>query len=184
MGLNAEKQALLETCARIHSKWMFRGKFISVRQDEIDFPNGAHKTWDIVVHPGAVAIVPVTQDGKIILIEQFRRAIGRITLEIPAGLLDPGEAPEEAAQRELQEEIGFRANQLTLWGTYYASPGVSTEQFHLFLAKELIKNPLSAEDTDQIDIRVTALEEALELIENGTICDTKTTMGILKLARG
>jgi ADP-ribose pyrophosphatase len=179
MGSHAEKQAALEAAATIQSKIALNGKFISVRRDEIDYPGGLHKTWDIVVHPGAVAVVPITQEGHLILVEQWRRAIGRITLEIPAGVLEPGEQPEAAAQRELQEEIGKKAGSLVYLGPYYSSPGVFTEQVHLYVGKNLENSVLRGDDTDEIDIRIVPMKTALKLIEDRTICDAKTALGIL-----
>lgn len=181
MGHHAEKQASLERNAQVHSRWIYQGKFISVRQDGIDYPNQTHQTWDIVIHPGAVAVIPLTSQGEIILVEQYRRAIGRITLEIPAGLLDPGETPEICAERELQEEIGYKAQTLIPLGAYYSSPGAYTEKVHLFLAKQLVESRLIAEDTDTIDIKVLPFQEALRWVEDGTICDAKTALAILKV---
>jgi len=112
-------------------------------------------------------------------VEQWRRAIGRITLEIPAGVLEAGEKPEFAAQRELQEEIGKKAGSLTYLGPYFSSPGVFTEQVHLFVGKNLENSVLKGDDTDEIDIRIVPLQTALKLIEDGTICDAKTALGIL-----
>jgi ADP-ribose pyrophosphatase len=181
MGSNAEKQAALESRATIHSHMIHQGKFISVRRDEIDYPDGVHKTWDIVLHHGAVAVVPITKKGDLILVEQWRRAIGKITLELPAGVIDPGESPEIAAQRELQEEIGKKAGSLEYLGPYYSSPGVYTEVVHLFVARDLEESQLHGEDTHEIDIKVVPYEKALKLIQDGTICDAKTALGILRV---
>ena len=183
MGSRAENQVSLEAKASISSQIAHQGKFISVRRDEIDYPNGQHKTWDIILHPGAVAVVPITPEGHLVLVEQWRRAIGKITLEIPAGVIDQGEEPEESAQRELQEEIGQKAGKLSYLGAYYSSPGVYTEKVHLFVGKELVHSPLQGEDTDTIDVRTVSFDEALKLIENGTICDAKTALGILRVGR-
>lgn len=183
MGTNADKQASLEAQAKINSRWIHRGKFLSLRQDEIDFPNGVHQTWDIVVHKGAVAIIPLTASGEVILVEQFRRAIGRITLEIPAGLLDPDETPLACAQRELQEETGFKAGSLSSLGCYYSSPGAFTEKIHLFIAKDLTESRLIADDTDQIDVHILSLEAALKLVGDGTICDAKTALALLMVGQ-
>lgn len=179
MGSHAEKQAALEVAATIDSKIIHQGKFISVRRDEIDYPDGVHKTWDIILHPGAVAIIPITKEGDLILVEQWRRAIGRVTLELPAGVIDPGETPEVCAQRELQEEIGKKAGKIAYLGSYYSSPGVYTEKVHLFVARNLETSQLRGEDTDEIDIRIVPFKDALKLIKDGMICDAKTALGIL-----
>lgn len=183
MGSRASRQAALESAATIHSNIAYEGRYISVRRDEIDYSGGPHKTWDVVLHPGAVAIVPLTQERELVLVEQWRRVIGKITLELPAGIIDPGETPEETAQRELQEEVGYKAGVLRRLGSYYSSPGVYTEEVHLFVARELQKSVLQGEDTDEIDTRVVSFEEALAWIKDGTICDAKTALGILYASR-
>lgn len=183
MGSHAEKQVALEKAAKIQSKIIHNGKFISVRRDEIAYPNGVHKTWDIVLHPGAVAVVPITEKGDLILVRQWRRAIGKITLEIPAGLIDPGEKPEFSAQRELQEEIGKKAGSLSYMGHFFSSPGVYTEKVHIYIGKDLRPSALIGEDTDEIDIEIVSFQQALTFIADGTICDAKTALGIL-LAKG
>jgi ADP-ribose pyrophosphatase len=183
MESHADKQVALEAAATIQSHMIHHGKFISLRRDEIDFPGGIHKTWDIILHPGAVAIVALTKEGDLILVQQWRRAIGKVTLEIPAGVIDPGEKPEETAQRELQEEIGQKPGQLTYLGAFYSSPGVYTEKVHLFAARDLTPSQLQGEDTDEIDIKVVPYMAALKMIEDGTICDAKTALGILMVGR-
>ncbi len=181
MGHHANAQASLEASAKIHSRWIHEGRFISVRRDEIDFPDGKHKNWDIVVHPGAVGVVPLTKEGDLILVEQWRRTVGCITLEIPAGCLDPGETPETCANRELQEEIGYQAEELIPLGSYFSSPGILTEKIHLFIGKKLTPSRLIAEDTDEIDVRIVPFKTALKMIEEGIICDAKTALGILRM---
>ena len=182
MGSHAEKQASCEASAAIQSHFVHEGKFISVRRDEIALEDGSSQTWDIIVHPGAVAIIPLTENGDLILVEQWRRAIGKITLEIPAGLLEKGETSEACAARELQEEIGFKPGKLLPLGIYYSSPGIFTEKVHLFLAKELIPSQLIADDTAAIDIHTVPISTALKWISDGIICDMKTALAILKVS--
>ena len=112
MGKNADAQALQEKNAKIDSQWAYEGKYLKVRHDLIHIPHHPVTTWDIVVTRGAVAVIPIDAQGRLILVEQWRRAIERITLELPAGMLDPNESPEDCAQRELQEETGFKAGSL------------------------------------------------------------------------
>jgi len=183
MGKNAESQAAAERRAEITAETAYQGKFIRVRKDIILLDDHPPKIWDIIIPPGAVGIVPVTEDGKVVLVEQWRRAIGKITIEIPAGMLEQGEPALECAQRELQEETGLRAESLVPFGGCYVSPGISSEYIHLFLAKDLQPSPLRAEDTDGIDVRAVSLSEAFKMIEEGAICDAKTIIGILKYAR-
>jgi ADP-ribose pyrophosphatase len=178
MGKNADAHALLEKKAKVDSRWAYEGKYLKVRHDTI-YTNPV-KNWDIVVMPGAVAVIPIDSKGRIVLVEQWRRAIERVTLELPAGMLDPGESPEECAQRELQEETGYKAGSLEFFGGCFSSPGSMSEYIHLYLGKDLLNSPLKADDTDQIDIQTISIEEALKLIENGQICDAKTVVGIMR----
>src|ERR1700744_6384726 len=116
MGKNADEQALQEKNSKTDSRYVFEGNYLKVRRDVIHIPNRPIKTWDIVVTSGAVAIIPIDNQGRIVLVEQWRRAIDRITLELPAGMLDPGESPPTCAQRELQEETGLKAGSLKAFG--------------------------------------------------------------------
>jgi ADP-ribose pyrophosphatase len=180
MGKKAELQAQMERQARIDSQWIHQGRFLQVRQDKVVFPHHPPQIWDIVTHSGVVAIIPIDEEGRFLLVEQWRRAIGKITLEIPAGMLEAGEEPITCAQRELQEETGFWARDLTPFGGCYPTPGMSTEYDHLFVAKNLELRPLQAEDTDVIDVRRVTSDEALKLIKEGQICDAKTAVGLLR----
>ena len=179
MGKNADEQAHLEKTVKIDSRIVYEGKFLKVRQDNLHIPHHP-KTWDIVVMPGAVAILPIDSKGHIILVEQWRRAIDRISLELPAGMLDPGESPETCAQRELQEETGFKAGSMKPFGGCFSSPGTMSEYIHLYLAQDLRESPLIADDTHLIDVRAVTSQEATKMIANGQICDAKTVIGILR----
>ncbi len=175
MGKNAEARALAEKQSKIESTWVYEGKYLRVRKDVI-----GNKTWEVGVLPGAAAIVPVDAEGRVVLVEQWRRAVGKVTLEIPAGMLDPGETPLECAQRELQEETGYKAGVMESMGGCYTSPGMLSEYIHLFLATDLIENRLFADDTDGIDVRVVPVDLAMQMIEDGNITDAKTIVGLLR----
>ena len=179
MGIFSEKQAARERAAEITSKTIHQGKFISLVQDKICYVDGDCHVWDKITHPGAVAVIPLTEKGDFVLIEQWRSTVQQVTLEIPAGLIDPGETIEECAQRELQEEIGQKAKKIDYLGWFFTSPAILTEKIHLFVAKELYPSKLHAEDTDKIDIREVSRKEALVYIKNGTIVDAKTALAIL-----
>lgn len=183
MGILSEKQAVRERAAKISSKTIHQGKFISLVQDQICYADGECHLWDKVTHPGAVAVVPITENGDLVLIEQWRRTVQQVTLEIPAGLIDPGETIEECAQRELQEEIGQKAKQIDYLGWVFTSPAILTEKIHIFVAKDLHPRKLHAEDTDKIDIRVVSLKDAFMYIKNGTIVDAKTVLAILRIGQ-
>lgn len=182
MGKNANAQKLQDEEAQIESEWAFKGKYLKVRQDVIKRVGHPHKIWEVAVMPGAVAILPIDSQGNLILIEQWRRAINRITLEIPAGMIDPGENPLACAQRELQEEIGYKAAELTPFGGCYSSPGMIAEYIQFFIAKDLIESRLYADDTEGIDHRRVRVPEALDMIGQGEICDAKTIVAILRYA--
>lgn len=181
MGKNAERQKLREEQACIESQWVFKSPYLQVRQDTIQHLQKSPEIWTIAVLRGAVAVLPIDSQGNLILIEQWRRAANQITLEIPAGIIDAGEDPLTAAQRELQEETGFKAGKITPIGGCLTSPGTVSEYIHLFTAEDLIESPLQAEDTDKIDVRKIPFKEAVQLIEQGIICDAKTTITILRL---
>ncbi len=180
MGQKADAHALQEKLSSIKSRFVYEGKYLKVRQDIIESPGHPTKTWDIGVNPGAVAVIPINSQGRVVLVEQWRRAIGCITLELPAGMLDPDESPEDCAQRELQEETGFKAGSLIAFGGCYSSPGTFTEYLHLFIGKDLSESPLQADDTDGIDVRAITFDEAKKLIKKGEISDAKTVVGILR----
>lgn len=180
MGNNAEKRHLQEQQANIKSHWVHEGKYLKVRQDVIHIPGEPTQVWDIAVTPGAVAIIPIDPQGRLILVEQWRRAIERINLELPAGMLDKDESPLDCAQRELQEETGYKAGSLVPFGGCFSSPGTFSEYIQLFLAQDLTESRLHAEDTAGIDVQAVTLKDAQRMIEQGQICDAKTIVGILR----
>ncbi|MCS3918229.1 NUDIX hydrolase [Fervidibacter sacchari] len=163
----------------IESDKVFEGRLISVRKDTVRLPNGRTSTREVVVHPGAVAVVPMLEDGRVILVKQYRHAVGKILMEIPAGTLYPDETPEECALRELREEVGYAAGRLEKLTSVYLAPGYSTELIHLFLATDL--QPAEGEtDEDEFLKPVTlTLDEAVAQIANGEIQDAKTVAALL-----
>jgi len=159
----------------VESKQLYRGKVVQLRLDTVSLPNGSTKMREILVHPGAAAIVPLMDDGaKVLLVEQYRAAVGRKTLEIPAGTLEEGESPEECAKRELIEETGFSASQWDKLTAYYPSPGYSSETIHVFKARGL-ENVSEAE----LPVQYMELKEAQAKIRTGEIMDSKTIIGVL-----
>lgn len=149
----------------------YRGRLISCHQ--ID---GA---FDLVDHPGAACILPIDAQGNFLLIRQWRRAVQKSLLEIPAGTLEPGESPYACADRELREETGFRAQKLTFLGGCYSAPGFCNEYLHIFLAEDLVHDPLIAEDTEHIDLVPVTSQDMHKLICDGSIQDSKTLASIL-----
>lgn len=164
----------------IKTEQIFQGKIISLQVDDIELPDGNHAKREIIKHPGAVAVLALTSEGKIILVEQYRKALERTLVEIPAGKLEPGEAPEATAQRELEEETGFTCGKLTLLQSFYTSPGFADELVHLYLAEGLKKeeNPLPADEDEFVELLEVSLEEAEQLVKDKLIYDAKTAFAI------
>lgn len=170
----SDNQKKSEIAAKKERNLVYSGRIITVFQDKLYLENQKTAIVDHVFHPGAVAILPINQENKIICIKQWRRAAQTILLEIPAGVLEKDEDPLSAAQRELQEEIGFRPGILIPLGGIYTAPGFCTEYIYFFIAKDLMYDPLWADDTDYIDIVSYSLEELLALVGRGEITDSKT----------
>lgn len=123
----------------LSTKTLFEGRVIDLHYQEVLLPNGKTSTREIIKHPGAVAVIPITQDGKIIMVEQYRKALERSIIEIPAGKLEKGEDPAETARRELEEETGYVCNSLSHLISFYTSPGFADELVHLYVAEGLKK---------------------------------------------
>lgn len=160
------------------SRPAFRGRMFSVRVDEIESPSGRRWSQETVEHPGAVAIVAVSQDRRLVFVRQTRPSLGRMLLEIPAGTLEPPETPAACARRELAEETGYAARTWESLGAFYTAPGISTEEMHLFLAQDL--HPVSAErEEEDLTVHMVPLAEARRLVAAGEIHDAKSIIGIL-----
>ena len=162
---------------------VFAGNVIRVEVEQVLLPNGQTARHEIVRHPGAVAMVPLTPDDEVILVQQFRLAANRIMLEIPAGTLNPDEDPQVAAGRELQEEIGLKPGRLIPLGGEYTAPGYTSEFIHLFLAEDLAPAPLAVDDDEFLETVTLPLNEALRRVETGAIQDGKTIAALLLAAR-
>jgi ADP-ribose pyrophosphatase len=163
----------------VNSRPIFSGRAFKVRVDTIREPDGRETTREIVEHADCVCVVPVDEQGRIILVRQYRKAVERPLLEIPAGGIEKGESPEEAARRELQEEIGCWPAELEKLGGFYSSPGFCTEYLHLFKAGQLSDRRLVAEDTAGIDIVKIEPAQVMDLIASGELQDAKSIAGIL-----
>ena len=120
-----------------------------MRVDTVRLPSGRETTREIVEHDDCVAVVALDADGRLLLVKQFRTAVGRELLEIPAGGIDPGESPEEAVSREMREETGYLPRKVERLGGFYSAPGYATEYLYLYLATDLVPSPLQAEDTSK-----------------------------------
>jgi len=134
---------------------------------------------DIMRHPGAAVILPLIDDHHVCLIKNFRIAVEQTLLELPAGTLEPNEAPDVTAGRELEEETGYRADRIELLSTYYPSPGVMDEKMFMYLATGLTMHAPAREEGEEIENHVVTLEEAKAMIQDGRIADGKTIAGLL-----
>jgi ADP-ribose pyrophosphatase len=176
MTSNAENKRDSEKIQESH--WVYKGKIIKLRLDTYQMEEKT-KVFELVDHPGAVVIVPIDPKGRLLLIRQWRRAVEEIILELPAGKLEPEEDPLFCAQRELQEEVGYKAGRLTKLSSFYSAPGFCNERLHLFVAQDLLPSTLAADDDEGIDVVPTYLPEAIQMIEDGTLADAKSIAGIL-----
>ncbi|WP_071058343.1 NUDIX hydrolase [Pelistega sp. MC2] len=164
----------------ISSNHIFTGKVISLQVDTIELPNGKSATRELVKHPGAVAILAITQDNTVILVEQYRHPCGKIMLEIPAGKLDvQGESPEQCAFRELAEETPYTAQRMTLLYTFYTAAGFCNEKMYLYQAHDLLKNSQSETDEDEFVRQVyLSKEDVKKALKNQEIQDSKTLIAL------
>ncbi len=158
---------------------IYKGRIVALREDVVELPGGIRSKREIVEHPGAVAVIALTKDGRIVLVRQFRKAPDKVLLEIPAGLVKKGEAPGSAAKRELEEETGYRAGRIRHLFDAYSSPGYSTEVIRFFLAERLKKTEQNTEEDELIEVVPMALSKAFALIGKGEIKDNKTIVGIM-----
>lgn len=167
-------------------KVIFKGHIFTVAVDDVKLPNGLGQAKrELIFHKGAVCVLAITPEDKLILVKQYRKAIERISIEIPAGKLELGESgsEEEAALRELEEETGYTSTKLTLLHNFYSAIGFCNERLRLYLADELVKveNPRPQDEDEVIELMEVTLDEALNLIGSGDICDAKTIMAIQHL---
>jgi ADP-ribose pyrophosphatase len=163
----------------ISSKRIYNGRIINLRVDTVTLPNGKTGKREVVEYAGAVAVVPVNEKGELLLVRQYRYAVGQILLEIPAGKIETGEDYAVCAGRELLEETGYEAGDLKHLISFYSTPGFTNEQIHLFLATDLNLKKQNLDEDEFIDVETVTLKQALEMIWSGKICDAKSVAGIL-----
>jgi len=156
----------------------FRGRLVTVRVDRILLPNGREAVREVVLHPGAVAIVAIPIPGAVLLVRQYRHPAGTSLWEIPAGKLEPGENPLACAQRELEEETGYRASTWTPIRTVYTTPGFADERITLYVASDL-RHVRDADDRDVTECAVVTSAQLEQMLEQDEIQDAKTILGLL-----
>ncbi len=162
----------------LERRTVFEGKVVRLYLDRVRLPNGREAEREVVLHWGAVGMVPVDAEGNVILVRQYRHAPGEVLLEIPAGKLAPGEEPVSCAERELLEEVGIRAGEWVKLASFYTSPGFSDEMLHLYLALDLREGEASPEEDEFLEVERMPLEGALKLVRSGEVRDSKTVAGL------
>ena len=162
---------------------IFDGKVIKVDKETVELPNGKKAFREIVRHHGAVALIPITDDDKIVMIKQWREPMRKVTLEIPAGKIEPGEEsdPLQTAIRELNEEARYEAENIELVTPFYTTPGFSDEEIYLYHASGLkpVSTELPQDDDEFLELVEPTLPEAMSAMKEGLVCDSKTIMGLL-----
>lgn len=165
---------------QLNSEEIFNGVAIHLFKDEILLPDGSRSVREVIRHPGAVCVLPVTEDGDVIFVNQFRYAFNKVTLEVPAGKLEIGEEPVSAALRELSEETGLTAKSIVHLGDMYTTPALIDEVIHMYIATDLIEGEQHLDDGEFINVVKMPLAEAIEMVMNNEIKDSKTQTVLLK----
>lgn len=164
----------------LSSEKIFSGKVVNLQIDEVELPNGKTAKREIIKHPGAVAIIAVTDENKVVMVEQYRKALEKMIIEIPAGKLEKNEEPWICAKRELEEETDYDCESLELLTSFYTSPGFADEIIHVFIAKGLKKKEDAAglDEDEFVNLMELTLEEALQAVKEKRIYDAKTIFAV------
>lgn len=163
----------------IKSDTIYDGKILKLRVETVELENKRYSKREIVDHQKGVGIIAFDGEDKIWMVKQYRKAIDKITLEIPAGLVDPGEMPIETAKRELQEEVGYLPETISYLFDMHASPGFTNDKLSFFLAKDLVKSSLDQDEDENVEAFSIEIKELYKMVENGEITDAKTIIAIL-----
>lgn len=177
----AAASPLIETF--VGGQQVFKGMLLDVRRDVVALPDGSQATREYVVHPGAVVVVPLLDDGRLVMERQFRYPVGRVMVEFPAGKLDAGEQPLACAQRELIEETGYRARQWALAGTMRNAVGYSTEVIHILFARQLQAGAQALDDGELLELALMDEAELDAAVARGELTDAKTLIALLWLQK-
>lgn len=170
----------MEHIKRVNRELMYRGSMLSMYTDTIQVPNGNVVKWDFIGHNGAAAVVPVKEDGKIVMVRQFRNALDRETLEIPAGCLTTIDEPTiHAAARELEEETGFQSENLELLISISTAVAFCDEKIDIYVARDLQKSKQNLDEDEYIEVEEYTIDELEKMIYGGTITDSKTVAAVM-----
>ncbi|MBQ8297643.1 MAG: NUDIX hydrolase [Ruminococcus sp.] len=167
----------------ISSQTVYEGVIFTITQDVAELENGTAARRDVLLHPGGVCVIPITDNNEIFLVNQFRYPFREVTTEVPAGKLNPGENHAECGRRELLEETGCTCDEYVYLGEMYPTPAYNSEITHIYLAKGLHFNDQNLDDDEFLDVIRVPLSEAVEMVMNGELKDGKTQIAILKAAR-
>lgn len=167
----------------IEKQVIFDGKKVRLEVHHLETDEGKRHAREVVVHPGAVVVLPLLPDGRIMLIRSRRYAVGQILVELPAGTLEKKENPMNAAGRELLEETGYLAHRMKIIGTFYTSPGILSEKMYAYAAYDLEEKHQALEEGEEIELLPTPLNEAIEMIRTGEIADAKSIATLLMYER-
>lgn len=167
------KEEILDT------DYLYRGAILNLRKDKVRLYNNQKTYREVVEHDGGIAVIPVTKEGKILMVKQYRIAVDEIILELPAGKLEDNEDVKKCAVRELEEETGYRANKIKKLFHFYTTPGYSSEKLHLFIAEDLKYFGQNLDQGEYIDIVELDKKDIISYILNGMIKDSKTIIGLL-----
>ncbi len=166
----------------VSSEELFKGKFLHAKRDTVCLPDGKHATREYVVHPGAVVVVPLLDDGQVVLERQFRYPIGQVMIELPAGKLDAGEDPLLCGLRELYEETGYTAAEWAYAGQMHLAIAYSTEVIHIYFARGLSLGARKLDAGEFLDVFTAPAQQLLDWCADGTVTDAKTLSCALHLA--
>ena len=164
---------------KLTSKVIFQGKLLDVRSDKVLLPNGKIGNREYINHPGAVCCVPILNDGRVVLINQYRYAVGRKVIELPAGKINKNEKPEIAVVREVEEEIGFKSKDLILLTKIYPAVGFANEKMWIYMTRNLEKTVSKTDEDEFIQIMPVKFEKALSMVWDGIIKDAKSIIALL-----
>ena len=158
---------------------IFRGLKIDLALQQVVLRDGTTAEREVVLHRGAVALVPMVDDRHVCLVRNRRYAVDRTLLEVPAGTIDPGETPDQTAERELLEETGYQAGRIRRIREWYVSPGVMNERMYLYLCEDLRPGPVDHQPDEELETVVVTWDEAMAMVEDGRIEDAKTLLALM-----
>ncbi len=167
----------------LSQEYHFHGRIMNMRVDSVELPDGSKTSREVCEHCEGVAVLPITEDNKVVLVSQFRYPFGKVIIEAPAGKVDGEEAHLDCAIRELSEETGYTAERLEYLGYAYPSPGCFTERIHLYIARGLNEGAAHPDEGEYVEVSYVDIKEAIAMCEDGRISDAKTVILILRAAR-